>query len=37
MSYETILQLICENAMFEKLTDYVGNACFDPGEFGEVG
>jgi len=37
MSYEEILLLISDNTMFEKLTDYVGNACFDPGEFRELG
>ena len=37
MSYEAILEMICEHSMFEKLTHYVGNACFDPGEFGEIG
>jgi len=37
MSYEEILQMVCDNSMFEKLAAYVGNACFDPGEYGEVG
>ena len=37
MSFEDIVQLICEETLFDKLTSYVGNACFDPGEWGEVG
>lgn len=37
MLYDEILDEICKNALFEKLTSYVGKACFDPGEFGEIG
>lgn len=37
MSYEQIAELLCENSLFDKLESYVGNACFDPGEFGELG
>ncbi len=37
MSYEEILQQICEKELFEKLLAYAGNACFDPGGLGEFG
>jgi hypothetical protein len=37
MSYDEILDEICNSELFEKLAAYVGKACFDPGEFGEVG
>jgi hypothetical protein len=37
MSYEEILESICEESTFEKLIQYVGQACFDPGEFKELG
>ena len=37
MSYEEIILMISDNSMFEKLADYVGSACFDPGEYGELG
>ncbi len=37
MSYEEILETLSENELFEKLAQYVGQACFDPGEFKQLG
>lgn len=34
MSYDAILELMNEKAVFEKLISHIGNACFDPSEFG---
>jgi hypothetical protein len=34
MSYEALIELLTEDSLFEKLEDYVGNACYIPGEFG---
>lgn len=33
MSYEELIELLADDVLFEKLADYVGNACFVP-EFG---
>lgn len=37
MQLDTILERISSEEMFQKLMDYVGRACFDPGEFKELG
>jgi hypothetical protein len=34
MAYDDILRQLNEPSIFEKLMAYVGNACFDPDEFG---
>jgi hypothetical protein len=37
MSYEEILESLSEEITFTALTQHVGQACFDPGEYKEFG